>query len=200
MLLSMGGLSAKGECEQAETQFLPAEVAPGGGCRPHWATCDPAALTWGRLWGWRVPAPLSVSEQVQVEGQGLAASREAESVQASCGWPTLSGCSKAAPALQHGSGFAIKSDTRNNQTPEGAVLQSHSQLCLYAAPLLAGAEPWVCALHWGPVEELSQKEFGTFWADIVALKLAAGALGHCLELLRGWWCPFPGCSQILWHW
>lgn len=51
--------------------------------------------------------------------------------------------------------------------------------------------------HWGGVEGVSQKEFGTFRADSVALKLAAGALGHYLELLTGWWCPFPGCSQLL---
>lgn len=67
-----------------------------------------------------------------------------------------------------------------------------------AAPLLAGTEPWECVLHWSTVERVSQKEFGTFRADVVALKLAAGALGYCLELLTGWWCPFPGCSQLLW--
>lgn len=76
------------------------------------------------------------------------------------------------------------------------MLQCLTAKCLHAAPLLAGAEPWERVLHWGGVEGVSQ-EFGTFRADVVALKLAAGALGHYLELLMGWWCPFPGCSQLL---
>lgn len=109
-----------------------------------------------------------------MEGQGLAAFREpnAEGVRVSCGWPTLSGCSKAAPAPQQGSCFAIESERRNDQAPPGAVLL----LCWQE--LSPGS---VCCT----VEGVSQKEFGTFRADVVDIKLAAGALGYAWSCSQG---------------
>lgn len=116
MLLSMGGFNTKRQRKQADTIPV-AKVAadPTGPCVTRVLRAEE---------GSGGDVSLSIGEQVRVEGQALPLREpNAEGGQASCGRPALSGCSKAAPTPQQGSCFAVRSERRNDQTPQGAVLQ-----------------------------------------------------------------------------